>query len=60
LTKEFDLEIETFYLWELLSEAIIIEPWSEDEVEKAHAESAEQWERLGVELEDEDEWTPPE
>ena len=60
LTKEYDLEIETFYLWELLSESIIVEPWSEEEVEKAHAEAEEQWERFGVELEDEDEWTPPE
>lgn len=60
LTKEYDLEIETFYLWELLAESIIVEPWSEQEVEKAHAEAAEQWERFGVELEDEDDWVPPE
>ena len=59
LTKEFDLDIETFYLWELLSEAIIIEPWSEKEIAKAEAEGAAQWEELGIDLE-EDDWEPPE
>jgi hypothetical protein len=28
LTKEYDLDIETFYLWELLAESIMVEPWS--------------------------------
>jgi Fe-S oxidoreductase len=60
LTKEYDLDIETFYLWELLSEAIIVEPWSEEEIEKSRAEAAAQWEKLGVELDDEDDWEPPE
>jgi hypothetical protein len=54
------LDIETFYLWELLSEAIIVEPWSEEEIEKSRAEAAAQWEKLGVELDDEDDWEPPE
>ncbi len=55
LTKEYDLGIETFYLWELLADSLIIEPWSPEEVAKAEAEAAEQWDRLGVVLEDEEE-----
>ena len=43
-----------------MAESIIVEPWSEEEVEKAHAEAEAQWEALGVELEDEDDWAPPE
>jgi Fe-S oxidoreductase len=49
LNKEYDLGIETYYLWELLSESIILEPWDEDKVQTSRAKSAEQWERLGVE-----------
>jgi Fe-S oxidoreductase len=55
ITKEYELECETFYLWELLAEAIIVEPWPEDEVEKARAEAKEQWDALGIEDEEEDE-----
>ncbi len=58
LTKEFDLHIETFYLWELLAECLIVEPWTEEEIAKGEAEAAAQWEELGVvmdEEEDEDE-----
>ncbi|MCB2188518.1 MAG: Fe-S oxidoreductase, partial [Deltaproteobacteria bacterium] len=54
LTPEFELPVETFYLWELLSEAIIIEPWSDEEIEKSRAAGAAQWEELGVDLEEED------
>ena len=61
LTKEYELPIETFYLWELLAESIIVEPWSEEEQEKSLAEGAAQWEALGIEDEDdEDDWQPPE
>jgi len=55
LTKEYDLEIETMYLWELVAESLIIEPWSQEEVEKAHAERDAQFEKFGIELEEE-EW----
>jgi len=55
LTKEYDLGIETMYLWELVAESLIIEPWSEEEIEKAHAERDAQFEKFGIELEEE-EW----
>ena len=58
LNKEYDLGVETFYLWELLAEAIVVEPWPEDKAEKSRAEGAAQWEALGVELDDEEEWEP--
>ena len=56
LTKEYELDVETYYLWELLSEAIIIEPWSEEEVEKARAEAKAQWDRFGISDEEEEEY----
>ena len=56
LPKEFDMGNykETMYLWELVAESLIIEPWSEKEIEKAHAERDAQFERDGVELDDEE------
>ena len=55
LTKEFDMGNceETMYLWELVSEALIMEPWSEEEITKAHAERDAQYERDGIDLEEE-------
>ncbi len=57
LSKEHDMGNyeETMYLWELVAESTIIEPWSEEEIEKAHAERDAQFERDDVELDDE-EW----
>ncbi len=55
LTKEYKLPIETFYLWELLSEAIVIEPWSDEEVARSRAEGQAQWEALGVGGDEEEE-----
>jgi Fe-S oxidoreductase len=52
LTKEYQLGIETMYLWELLAESIIIEPWSDEEIEKATALRDAQFERDGVVLEE--------
>lgn len=46
-----DCNYEMKYIWELISETLVLEPWSEDEVAKAEAEAAAQWERLGVDLE---------
>jgi hypothetical protein len=34
LTREFGLDIETKYLWELVADSLIVELWSEEEVEK--------------------------
>jgi Fe-S oxidoreductase len=46
---------ETMYLWELVSKCLGYEPWSEVEIEKAHAARDAQFERDGVELEEEEE-----
>jgi len=46
---------ETLYIWELVAETLVYDPWSEAEIEKAHAERDAQFERDGVDLE-EDEW----
>jgi Fe-S oxidoreductase len=60
LTKEYNLEVETFYLWELLSEALVIEPWSEEEQAAANELAQAQWDALGIEAEDDDDdWVPP-
>lgn len=44
---------ETMYLWELVANTIIIEPWSEEKIEKAHAARELQFQKFGVELEEE-------
>lgn len=50
LTKEYDLGIETKYLWELVADSLIIEPWSEEEIKKGHELRDAQYERDGVDL----------
>ncbi len=55
LTKEYELDIETKYLWELVADSLVVEPWSEEEIEKARKERDEQYERFGIDLEEE-EW----
>jgi Fe-S oxidoreductase len=45
---------ETMYLWELVSVALDYEPWSQEEIDKAHAERDAQFERDGIELEEEE------
>jgi Fe-S oxidoreductase len=45
LTKEFGLPIETKYLWELVADSLVVEPWSEEEIEKAHVLRDAQYER---------------
>lgn len=49
--KEYTYEVK--YIWELVADSLILEPWSEEEIEKAEAEAKAQWERLGLELEEE-------
>ena len=50
LTKEYELDIETKYLWELVADSLIVEPWSEEEVKKANDLKDAQYERDGVDL----------
>jgi Fe-S oxidoreductase len=45
---------ETLYLWELVANCLDYEPWSEAEIEAAHAERDAQFERDGIELEEEE------
>jgi len=59
LPKAFKGELgnyhETLYLWELVSLALDYEPWSDSEIARAREMRDEQWEKLGVELETEEE-----
>jgi hypothetical protein len=55
LTKEYGLDIETKYLWELVADSLIVEPWSEEEVEKAHALRDAQYERDEIVFDEEEE-----
>ncbi len=48
-----DYEYEVKYIWELVADSLVIEPWTDEEVEKAEGEAKAQWERLGVEMEEE-------
>lgn len=43
-----DYKYEVKYIWELVADSLVIEPWSEEEIAKAQAAAQEQWERLGV------------
>jgi Fe-S oxidoreductase len=45
---------ETLYLWELVANVLDYEPWSQEEIDKAHAARDAQFERDGIELEDEE------
>ena len=45
---------ETLYLWELVSLCLDFEPWSQEEIDKGHAERDAQFERDGVELDEEE------
>ena len=53
LTKEYDFDIEVFYIWELVSVCLVFEPWSEEEVKKSLAERDKQYERDEIDLEEE-------
>ena len=46
---------ETMYIWELVANILEYEPWSQAEIERAHAERDAQFERDGIELETEGE-----
>ncbi len=57
LTKEYGLEgLETKYLWELVADSLIVEPWSEEEVQKANELRDAQYERDEIDLDAEQDW----
>ncbi|HKI81429.1 MAG TPA: (Fe-S)-binding protein, partial [Pseudodesulfovibrio sp.] len=45
-----DRKFEVKYLWQLVAEALVIEPWDKERIEVAQAEAEAQWKDLGVEL----------
>jgi Fe-S oxidoreductase len=53
LTKKYDLGIETKYLWELVADSLIVEPWSDEEVKKANELRDAQYERDEIDLDQE-------
>ena len=55
LTKEYGLDIETKYLWELVADSLIVEPWSEEEIQKAHELRDAQYERDEIVFDEEEE-----
>ena len=54
LNKEFDLGVEVKYLWELVADSLVVEPWSEEEIKEANKLRDAQYERDGVDLEEEE------
>ena len=44
-----DCDYEVKYLWQLVAEALVIEPWDDARIAAARVEERAQWERLGVE-----------
>ena len=48
-----DYEYEVKYLWQLVAESLVLEPWSDEEVAKGEADGNAQWEALGVDLDQE-------
>ncbi len=49
-----DCDYEVKYIWQLVAESLVIDPWTDEEIAKGEAEAKAQWERLGVELEEDE------
>ncbi|MCF8033754.1 MAG: (Fe-S)-binding protein [Desulfarculaceae bacterium] len=45
-----DYPYEVMYLWQLVADCLVIDPYTEEEIAQAEAEAEAQWERLGVDL----------
>jgi hypothetical protein len=43
---------ETKYLWEVVADALVYEPWGAEKIEAAHQARDEQFARFGIELEE--------
>jgi len=56
ITPEFGLDIETKYLWELVADSLVVEPWSEEEVKEANKLRDAQYERDEIDLDAEQDW----
>ena len=46
-----DLHYEVKYIWQVVAEALVIDPLTGDDLARAEAETAAQWDRFGVDLE---------
>ena len=42
-----DCHYEVKYIWQLIAETLVLEPWSDEEVLRAEEEATAQWQRLG-------------
>ena len=47
-----DYAYEVKYIWELVADTLVLEPWTEEEIATAEEEAKAQWERLEVDLDD--------
>ncbi len=56
ITPEFGLDVETKYLWELVADSLVVEPWSEEEVKEANKLRDAQYERDEIDLDAEQDW----
>ena len=43
---------ETLYIWELVANSLVYDPWSEEEIEQSLKERDAQFERDGIDLDD--------
>jgi Fe-S oxidoreductase len=50
-----DYQYEVKYIWELVADSLVIEPWTDEEIARGEAEAKAQWERLGVAFGEEEE-----
>lgn len=48
-----DYPYEVKYIWELIADSLVIEPWTDEEIAQGEAEGKAQWEALGVDLDQE-------
>ncbi|WP_027184218.1 (Fe-S)-binding protein [Desulfovibrio inopinatus] len=57
LPKYFDgCTYEVKYIWQLVAEALVITPWSQERIEKAEAEAKAQWDHFGITPEGDVDW----
>ena len=45
-----DVKYQVKYLWELVADCLVIEPWTEEEIAKGRADAVENWKRFDIDL----------
>ena len=48
-----DYPYEVKYIWELVADSLVFDPWTDEEIAAGEAAGAAQWEALGVDLDEE-------